>query len=70
MAYEYYEETLSWTLVTRKRTSLLRPTNYVNGLNHDDPNNASVAACKTDFDYFVVSDFCSFVLLPSENEKI
>lgn len=49
-----------------KRTPLLRPANDpANDLNHDDPNNnASIAACKTEFDYFVVSDFRSFVLLP------
>lgn len=62
-----YEE----SVVARKRTPLLRPTNYVNGSNHDDPNNnASVTACKTEFDYIVVSDFRSFVLLQSENEKM
>lgn len=61
-------EKVSWQ---EKGTPLLCPTKYATGLNHDDPNNnVSVAACKTDFDYFVVSDFRSFVFLQSENEKM
>lgn len=53
----------------QKRTLLLNPTKYTQlNLNHYDLN-ASDVACKTDFNYFFVSDFCSYDRQPSEKEK-